>query len=268
MSKKALALSIVIPAYNEESYLEACLLAIAKQTVMPDEVIVVDNNSTDRTAQIAKSFKFVRVITAKKQGRVFARNVGFDAAKGDIIGRIDADTHLPPDWVEQVQQFYANPHHTNQAVTGGCAFYNLPLPKLDEWITSQFVFRMNRALVGHYILWGSNMALPRQLWQKVRGKVCLRNDIHEDLDLAFHLHDLGYGINYQAGLVVGARMGRVFSDRGELWPVLMMWPRSLRTHGIMTWPLSYLGAIFLYCSQPVPLAANQIAKLFGRTPKN
>src|SRR4051812_42172740 len=98
--------SIVIPVYNEADQLAACLQAIARQTVRPLEVIVVDNNSTDGTAAIAKRFPFVRLLTEKKQGVVHARNTGFKATRGGIIGRIDADTILPPTWVAQVQTIF------------------------------------------------------------------------------------------------------------------------------------------------------------------
>ncbi|MDQ5972048.1 MAG: hypothetical protein QG553_207 [Patescibacteria group bacterium] len=268
MTKKALTVSIVIPAYNEEHHLKRCLHAIAKQTDMPDEVLVVNNNSTDATVKVARSFKFVRIIEEKNQGRAWARTAGFNAAKGQIIGRIDADTRLPTDWVERVKGFYADPAHANTALTGGCAFYNVRMPRLDQWITSQFVFRMNRLLVGHYILWGSNMAVPKKLWQSVKNDTSMRNDIHEDLDLSFILHKKGYQIHYWSTLVVGACMPHVFEHDGTLWPYLKMWPRTLQAHNKKSWPLSYVGAGFLYVMQFVPRSAERIAVWCGRPPLN
>src|SRR5437868_10767389 len=102
MSNKPLTLSIVIPAYNEENYLKACLDSVAKQSLKPDEVIVVDNNSTDRTVEIAKRYKFVKVLYEKRQHQVFAQATGFNAAKGEILGRIDADSILSPDWAKKI----------------------------------------------------------------------------------------------------------------------------------------------------------------------
>jgi len=95
-------ISIVIPVYNEESQLAACRDAISQQKESPFEVIVVDNNSTDSTVRVALSFPFVTLIREPRQGVMHARTTGFDAARGDIIGRIDADTILPPDWTESV----------------------------------------------------------------------------------------------------------------------------------------------------------------------
>lgn len=268
MNKKALAISIVIPVYNEQDHLADCLSAISSQTVAPAEVIVVNNNSTDSSIKIAKSYPFVRVINEKRQGIAWARSTGFNAAKADIIGRIDADTRLPADWVQRILEFYENPTNQGSATTGGCAFYNVRCPRVNQWLASQFVFRMNRLMMGHYILWGANMALPKKLWQEVQAELCQRNDIHEDLDVSIHLHRLGYKINYHATLIVGARMRRVFDGSAKLWPNLLMWPRTLRVHGIKDWPFSYLGAVFLFAMQPVPIAAELIARLFGRAPLN
>lgn len=264
--KKQLTLSIIIPAYNEEHHLGRCLQAIARQTIQPDEVIVVNNNSTDRTVKIANQYSFVKLLNERRQGIVYARNRGFDAARGEIIARLDADTVLPPDWLEKVREFYQKPDHLTQAITGGCAFYNVRLPRLDTWITSQFVFRLNRLLVGHYVLWGANMAMPRQLWHLVRKQVCRRTDIHEDLDLAIHLHRIGYQITYHATLTVGARMSRVFDNHKALWANLMLWPNTLRIHNMKTWPLGWLGAVFLYACQFVPRLVERFARLFGRPP--
>jgi glycosyltransferase involved in cell wall biosynthesis len=99
MIDKTLTLSIVIPVYNEQCHLKACLDAIANQTESPDEVIVVDNNSTDRTLAIAESYPFVKILKEKKQGVLAVRTKGFNSARSSIIGRIDADTVLPPGWV-------------------------------------------------------------------------------------------------------------------------------------------------------------------------
>ncbi len=247
MMKKRLTLSLVIPAYNEQDHLAVCLEAIANQTVSPDEVIVVDNNSTDRSVALAKAFPFVRVIHATKKGVIFARNQGFDAATSDIIGRIDADTQLPPTWVEHVKNFYANPQNHHTAWSGTGYFQNVRLPLLVAWAYRLLAFHFNRLLIGHYTLWGSNMALLRSQWRTVRGAVCKRTDIHEDLDLAMHIVRSGFAIAYDPTMPVGAELRRVHKDRHELWAYLQWWPRTLRVHGKKTWLLCwFVGAYLLY----------------------
>lgn len=259
-------ISIIIPCWNEERHLARCLDALAIQTRMPYEVIVVDNNSTDSTLSIAKSYAFVRIVHAERQGVVFARNAGFDAARGDIIGRIDADTVLTSDWVQKITDFYRQSAHAEQAFTGGVLCYNLRLPRVVSWVQGQIVFRMNRWLLGHYILFGTNMALPKKLWRAVRDQTCDRTDIHEDLDLSIHLHRLGYEIAYQETIKVGAKMRRVRSERRKLWANLQWWPNTVRAHGSRRWPSSWVGALVLWLGSPIFSLMEGVARLFGRPP--
>ncbi len=258
------SLSIVIPAYNEERYIAKCLDAIAAQTIKPDEVIVVDNNSTDDTVEIAKKYPFVKLLHEQRQGIVFARNTGFDTAAGDVIGRIDADTVLPSDWVEKVKVFFDKPGHEESVITGSCRFYNLHVGGLTARFYSLLVYRANRVLLGFYFPWGSNSALPRALWQKVRGSVCDRPDIHEDLDLGIHLVRAGYRTTYLSRLRVGAVAKRVVTDRGDLWHWLTMWPRTVRVHHIKTWPLIWPLVLAVWLGRYWIFATELLTNLFGK----
>jgi len=89
-------ISVIIPAANEEKTLPFCLASLKKQTFSNFEVIVIDNNSTDKTAAVAQKFG-AKVVSEKKQGIIYARERGFQEAKGEIIARTDADTHLQID---------------------------------------------------------------------------------------------------------------------------------------------------------------------------
>src|SRR5688572_27598110 len=99
--------SLVIPAHNEGAYLGQCLLSALSQSVPFSEIIVVDNNSSDGTAEIAKSFG-VKVLKQRHQGVVHARNLGFDSARAEILARVDADTILPTDWNARVTKTFAS----------------------------------------------------------------------------------------------------------------------------------------------------------------
>lgn len=189
MSKKLLSLSIVIPVYNEERYLKRCLDSIATQEVKPNEVIVVDNSSTDKSVEIAKSYSFVTLMYEKRQHQAFAQKTGFDAAKSEIIGRIDADIILPSDWVQKVTaEFTANPKLV--ALTGEPYPYDIYLKK-----TAIFIFNFYNGLAstiaGARMLWGANCAIKKEAWDKVSDKVLLRGDIWEDFDMSFCLAKVG-----------------------------------------------------------------------------
>ena len=87
MADKDLPLiSVIVPAWNEEKYLKTLLPRLIAQDYSNYEIIVIDNNSKDNTAQVASSFG-VKVISEKKQGTSYARAKGFEKARGEIIVR-------------------------------------------------------------------------------------------------------------------------------------------------------------------------------------
>ncbi len=188
-TQKAYALSIIIPVYNEENYLGDCLQAIAEQTVKPLEVIVVDNNSSDGTVNIARAYDFVTVIKENRQHQSFAQHKGFSLAKGDIVGRIDADTILPKDWIKEVLAYFSENPET-AAVSGSGKAYDVVLAGLGKAIFNAY-FKMAGAFAGHNLMWGSNCAFRRSAWPKISSQLSLRNDIWEDYDLAFCLAQHG-----------------------------------------------------------------------------
>ncbi len=262
--RKPLALSLIIPAYNEEQHISACLDSVAAQSVMPFEVIVVDNNSTDNSVKIACSYPFVRVVKARQQGIVYARDAGFDAAKGTHIGRIDADSILPSDWVKRVTAFYADDSHNATALTGGGRYYNVPLPQVSSYVLDVLAFRVNRVALGHHFLFGSNMVFPTAVWPRVKKSTCIRTDIHEDIDLAVHMHEAGVEIVYDRHLLVGVKLRRVFQNHGQLWSYLMLWPQSLRVHGKKLWPTGFFGAVLLYVLAPLLYPMRWLQKTIKR----
>jgi glycosyltransferase involved in cell wall biosynthesis len=230
MLNKVLTLTIVIPVFNEEDHIAACLKGIAAQTVMPNEVIVVDNNSTDRTAQIAKRFPFVRLIDEKKQGVLFAKNKGFELASSDIIGRIDADSILPPRWVESVKFFMADDAYA--ALTGPVNYYDMPLPEtnyhLDHWMRSSTYNWSPKSP----FLFGSNMAIRRSAWNELNDSLCSDTYMHEDLDLAIHLYKAGKKILYSNGLLAGASGRRYNDSPSRFYRYISMYRQTYLRHGL------------------------------------
>ena len=95
-------ISIIIPAYNEETYIRECLKHVLDQIEPADEIIVVNNNSSDKTVEIIKEFP-VTLVNETQQGMIPARNRGFNEATGDILIKTDADTQVPTDWVKKIK---------------------------------------------------------------------------------------------------------------------------------------------------------------------
>src|SRR3989344_1484192 len=105
-----LKFSIIIPAYNEEELLPTCLESLTRLDFDKNrfEIILVNNNSSDRTKEIALGFSGVKVLDELKQGNVFALIKGCRAAQGEILAFTDADTIAPRDWLKKYEQAYSN----------------------------------------------------------------------------------------------------------------------------------------------------------------
>ncbi len=182
-------ISVVIPAYNEELYLPFCLDALNKQSYPRDkfEIIVVDNNSHDKTAAIAKNANAI-VITEKKQGHVFSLNTGMQKAKGEIIASTDADTCVDKDWLTIIERVFENKDVV--AVTG-IAWYNSKskikrnLGKYYNYI----YFKLHFA-VGKPSLSGPNFAVRKDAFYKVKG-LDTRYRIFSDAELGLRIKSVG-----------------------------------------------------------------------------
>lgn len=97
-------ISIVIPAWNEEDCIATVVSALRKQDYPRSEfeIIVVDNNSTDKTSAVAAAAGADLVLFEKEQGTNMARNCGLHAAQGEILAFLDADCEPPHDWLSHI----------------------------------------------------------------------------------------------------------------------------------------------------------------------
>lgn len=190
---------MVVPAYNEAGIIGHCLNHLEKEIDSIHEVIVVDNNSVDETRSIVEQFvardpRF-RLETAKEQGLVPARNAGFDSATGDILARIDSDTRVGEGWADAVASFFAAESEEYGGGTGLCTMYDAPFQEKYRQSHRELTAKMRseERPTDHNRLFGSNMAITRSAWHKVRNRASLRDDIFEDLDIALCLHEAGLG---------------------------------------------------------------------------
>lgn len=193
-------ISVVVPAFNEEHYLDDCLSCLFSQTRLPGEIIVVDNNSTDATCAIAKKYP-VRLIQEEMQGISYARNAGFNAAKHDIIARTDADARPPSNWIEQILDNFET--QKIDALSGPICFYDSPLHKPSTKLTCAFMNTVKIFQKGKEIMIGSNLALTSTLWKQVELMLIMDNSkVHEDIDLALRIQQVGGCIHRDDNLVM------------------------------------------------------------------
>ena len=209
-------ISVIIPSLNDAGYLAACLDALAKQERQADEIIVVDNGSTDATADVAHAAG-ARVVDEPLRGIWPATAAGFDAASGDVLARLDADSVPDPDWLAEVERRMSRPDRPT-VVTGSGVFYGGTAPR--RWIARHLYiggyFTWIGILLGHPPIFGSNYAMRRDAWLVLRDIVHReRADLHDDLDLAWWMQP-GMTVVYDRALVVGVS-SRPLESLPELW---------------------------------------------------
>jgi glycosyltransferase involved in cell wall biosynthesis len=207
-------ISVVIPALNDSKMLARCLEALAAQTRLPDEILVVDNGSTDDTAVVAGRAG-ARVIAEPRRGIPAATAAGFDAARGTIFGRLDADSIPAYNWVEQLERRFAEDDSLS-AVTGPGLFYgsNPFVRSAGQLLYIGGYFWSMGWLLGHPPLFGSNFGIRATAWRRIRES-CHRDvrELHDDLDLSFQF-TVGMRIEYDRHLRVGVSARPFGSFRG------------------------------------------------------
>jgi glycosyltransferase involved in cell wall biosynthesis len=103
----ALSISVIVCAHNEARYLPACLHSLLAQTRRPDEILVVNNASTDETRAVALQVPHVRVVDEPRKGLVVARETGRREAVGGVLVYLDADCRAPLTWLARIEARFA-----------------------------------------------------------------------------------------------------------------------------------------------------------------
>jgi glycosyltransferase involved in cell wall biosynthesis len=191
-------LSFVVPAYNEELYLPACLDSILEQTRgLEDhiEILVVNNASTDRTREVALRYPGVRVIDEPRKGLPFARQAGFLASTGTLTAHVDSDSRLTPGWIETVlKHFREDPSLV--ALSGPFTYYDLK-PSQQAGVRIFYMLATFTYLVNKYVLrvgamlQGGNFVVTRDALERIGGFNLGITFYGEDTDAARRLHAVG-----------------------------------------------------------------------------
>jgi peptidoglycan/xylan/chitin deacetylase (PgdA/CDA1 family) len=192
---ESVKISVVVPALNEETYLPPCLEGLNRQSFKGAyEIIVVDNNSRDRTADVAREME-AKVVTERHAGITWARQKGLEAARGEIVAFVDADSRARRDWLERI--WTALERHPDAVAVSGNVIYergrnfggNLP-----HWF-GPLVFFVDRAL--RWVLrkqgslWGANFAVRKSSLVASGGFNKNLRFHGEDAELSLRLRRLG-----------------------------------------------------------------------------
>ena len=189
--------SIVIPALNEDKYIAGCLKSLTAQDYPGDyEIVIVDNGSSDNTVVIARSLG-ARVVSCPERCGVFhARQVGAEAAHGEIIVQADADTLYPPGWLSRIiRQLAVHPEAV--AVAGRFLYTRSPWWSVFEHTVRHGVNVITTPLLKRpLIVSGATFAFRRQAFMKAGGYKGLTYSADQ------------YGISRRLG-----RLGKVIYDK-------------------------------------------------------
>ena len=99
-----MTISVIVCAHNEARHLPACLHSVLAQSRIPDELLVINNASTDETPFVASQIPHVRVVDEPRKGLVVARETGRRHASGDLLIYLDADCRAPVTWLERIER--------------------------------------------------------------------------------------------------------------------------------------------------------------------
>jgi glycosyltransferase involved in cell wall biosynthesis len=183
--------SLVIPAYNEEQYIGACLDSVFQNA--PGgfaEIIVVDNGSTDRTVDIARQYPGVRVIFEEAKGVTFTRQRGLNEASGPLVAFIDADSRLPAGWIDIARQTFAADANV-VGLSGPYRYYDgSRLDRLLLDATGWLLCPISYWLFGHMVI-GGNFVARKEALEAIQGFDRLDRLYGEDSNVGRRLCERG-----------------------------------------------------------------------------
>lgn len=182
-------ISVVISAYNEEKSLPNCLDAVTNQSFPRQdyEIVVVDNNSKDKTAEIAKSYG-ARVIKEPRQGNTYAVSTGLNNAQGQIIASTDSDTVVFHNWLEVIYKAFED----KQVVGATGSTYVKSNNKLFVLFSLKFYeyFLKFNFLIGKAHFSGFNFAVRKSVYDEIGG-VNEKFIMSPDVDLGLRMSKKG-----------------------------------------------------------------------------
>src|SRR5690349_12852393 len=184
-----MTIAVVVCAYNEAELLAACLHSLLAQTRPADDLIVINNASTDETGAVARAVPGVRVIDEPMKGLVVARETGRRETKADVLAYIDADCRAPITWLESVEARFASPT-APVAVTGPYRFYDWDwsgrtlIRLYDKLVAPLTHFAVHHAMGLGAILYGGNFAVRAHALAAIGGF---------DRTIEFHGEDTNLG---------------------------------------------------------------------------
>ncbi len=186
--------SVIIPAFNEEKYIGACLESLSRFGGNAiGEILVIDNASTDGTAKVAAAFPGVRVVREDCKGPSFARQRGFDEARFPLLAYLDADCRITPEWIGVARRAWEKDAKL-LCISGPYMYTKADLPSAIQrafaW-TFWFIIAPVTYAVTRFALTGGNFIVKKEALQNIGGIDTSIAFYGDDTNLARRLHTTG-----------------------------------------------------------------------------
>ncbi len=186
-----MTISLIIPAYNEEKYLPGCLESLQRYGQGKFlETIVVDNASTDGTAQAATRFPGVRVVREERKGLTHARQRGLQEARGDLLAYIDADSRISPMWAERIERAFGNDPGV-VCLSGPYRYYDLGVFSRFWVMLYWYCLAVPTYLFTRTMVVGGNFVARKDALEKIGGFDTSISFYGEDTNIARRLRGVG-----------------------------------------------------------------------------
>lgn len=163
--------SVIIPLYNKEREIEATIRSVLAQTLQPLEIVVVNDGSTDRSAEVVSQIDspLIRLITQPNSGECAARNRAIQEAKGDFVALIDADDQWEAEFLEEINNLITEfpdcgLYCTSFQVVSSEGLFQAPCPTKRGVVDNFFGDSAHR-----YIAIPSASAMPRHIFDHIGG---------------------------------------------------------------------------------------------------
>ena len=217
--RNAFRLSVIVCAHNEARFLPACLHSLLAQTRVPDEIVVVNNASTDETRAVAQQIPHLYVVDEPRKGLVVARETGRRAATGDILVYLDADCRAPLTWLERVERrFLRTPALI--ALSGPYRYYDwdwsgrLLIRAYDFTLAPATQLLVKYVLRIGTIFYGGNFAVRSEALEAIGGFDTSIEFHGEDTNLGRRLNATGkVALYYDCYLYTSARRFAAMGNR-------------------------------------------------------
>lgn len=163
-------ISVIIPVYNVEDYLERCVRSVVTQTYVNLEIILVNDGSTDGSGELCDKFAAtdsrIKVIHKDNGGLSDARNAGMDAAAGEYVGFVDSDDWIDPDMYEVLYNLIID----HDAEVSICRYRNIYNGWVEDESTDQIEVYDNLSALRAIIVNENNLFPTHNVWNKLYKK--------------------------------------------------------------------------------------------------